>query len=260
MHIRFHPKRKLQFPIMKNPFLNSRSKRCADGFTLTELLVVIMIVLILVVLSLVGMRRMRAMADKAGSMRNLSQLQIANIAYASDHNGNGVPIKQSADGQVTERWFQNPEFIANLIGDVSDASGEQSTDIPTSLLDPKVYRAHKLSHDKIYASYGMNDTNLLRSPNDDSLIRSHNVNRMPNPSRSMAFATATDYRVTYNGRFSWNEEDSKTGDGAIAYRHLDRALVVFFDGHIEEVNEARMKQVDDTKGGRTGPFWDPTAQ
>lgn len=39
-----------------------------------------MIVLILVVLSLVGMRRMRAVEDKAGSIWNLSQLQIANIA------------------------------------------------------------------------------------------------------------------------------------------------------------------------------------
>lgn len=233
--------------------------RIRPGFTLTELLVVILIIAILAALSLFGMRRMRAMADKAGSVRNLSQLQIANMSYATDHNGDFVPLKeQQGNGPVTGRWFLNLEYLANLTGmPPEELERNKSTAIPLEMLDPKVVRARMPLYDRVYTSYGMNDTAVMATT--ENAPRSHNLNQMSEPSRSMAFATATDYRVTYNSRFSWdfeNPKDEKTNNGEIAYRHGDKALVVYFDGHVGEMGKADFEQIDKS-GGKNNAFWRP---
>jgi hypothetical protein len=85
------------------------------------------------------------------------------------------------------------------------------------------------------------------------------MERVGNPSASMAFSTATDYRVTYNSRFKWKEADSKTSDGAMSYRYGGKALVVYYDGHIEVLNQGDIRAID-SRGGRNHPFWKPTAK
>jgi len=234
------------------------SKRC--GFTLTELLVVITLILVLLALSLIGIGRMRNMADKAGSTRNLKQLQIANASYAAEHNGNYVPYLENNDnGQRMGWWYQNQEYLKNLMGEVLNASGNQVKAVPVSMLDPKVVRARKSLHYSMAASYGMNDNGVLGQTGVPNAAPCHNSNRINDPARSMAFATATDVRVNYNSRFKWKEEDSKTSDGAIAYRYGGNALVVYFDGHVGEVSKSAMKAID-AKGGKNNPFWFPRAQ
>jgi prepilin-type N-terminal cleavage/methylation domain-containing protein/prepilin-type processing-associated H-X9-DG protein len=229
------------------------------GFTLTELLVVLLIIAILAALSLFGMKRMRSMADKAGSVRNISQLQIANMSYAADHNGDFVPLKdQQGNGPVTSRWFLNLEYLANLTGmSPAELERKKSTAIPLEMLDPKVVRARMPFYDRVYTSYGMNDTALMATT--ENAPRSHNLNKMSEPSRSMAFATATDYRVTYNSRYSWdfkNPKDEKTSNGEIAYRHGNKALVVYFDGHVGEMDKGDFQEIDKS-GGINNIFWKP---
>ena len=73
----------------------------------------------------------------------------------------------------------------------------------------------------------------------------------------MAFATATDFRVTYNSRFKWNFDnpnDTKTAAGDLAYRHGDKALVVYFDGHVGEMSKGDFQRIDKS-GGKNNPFW-----
>lgn len=247
--------------MQNNAIFRNRSAGIRRGFTLTELLVVIVIIAILATLAFLGTRRVRDMADKATSTRNLSQLQIANMSYASDHNGDFVAIRANDENGNATRWFSDREYLKNLMGDVTNASGLQSTVIPSSFLDPKVYRARKLSYDKIYSSYGMNDTGL-KLGGDPNLNSKHNLNRIPDPSRSMAFATATDYRVNYNSRFKWdfdNPNDAKTGNGELAYRHGDKALVVYFDGHVGEMGKGDFEAIDKA-GKKSHPFWTPTSK
>lgn len=84
------------------------------------------------------------MADKANSVRNLAQLQVANTSYATDHNGNYVNLKdQEGSGSITGRRFIDKEYIASLTGKPAEE-----------------------------------------------------VEKNP--------ATATDYRITYSSRFSWD--------------------------------------------------------
>lgn len=231
------------------------------GFTLTELLVVIIIIAALAALSMTGIQRIRSSADKVAAVRNLSQLQIANATYASDRNGDFVPIFTNDDqGARLGFWYQNQEYLKYLCGEVLDANGNQVKAVPPSLLDPKVYRARKSFYHSMAASFGMCDSGILGQNGVPGAAPCHNHNRIPNPAQSMAFATATDFRITYNSRFNYKEGDSKTSDGAIAYRHNDKALVVYFDGHIGEMNKGDMKEIDTAKGGKNSAFWKPTAQ
>ena len=229
------------------------------GFTLTELLVVILIIAVIAALSLVGIKRVRDMAAKAVSTSNLKQLQVANISYATDHNGYCVPLKdQQGTGPVTGRWFINLEYLAILTGKpVDQLEKNPASAIPLEMLDPKVVRARKPQYDRVFCSYGMNEFGLMGR--DEDSPRSHNLNHISNPERSMVFATATDYRITYNSRFKWdfeNPKDEKTGNGEIAYRHGNKILAVYFDGHVGELGKGDLEAID-KKGGRNNAFWNP---
>lgn len=227
------------------------------GFTLVELLVVITIIIVVAALSVVTITRMRDHALKANSIRNLSQLQIANASYAADHTGSFVPIyAYNAEGVREGNWYQNTDFLSNLAGDLRDASGEPARSAPVSMLDPKVYRAKKGLHYSMAASYGMNDSGIA-GVHGPGLKPSHKLHQIPNPSESMAFATATDFRTTYNSRLKWKGVDGKTSDGALAYRHAGKALVVYFDGHVGEVTQGDIKNIDATQGGKDSSFWNP---
>ncbi len=135
---------------MTLPKSEPSSRRAPHGFTLVELMVVIVIIVVLAALAFLGMRRVRDMADKATSIRNLSQLQVANASYAADHNGNFVAIRANDDKGKTTRWFQNEDYLRGLMGEVLNSSGKQSTTVPIGLLDPKVVRAGKSLNDRLY--------------------------------------------------------------------------------------------------------------
>jgi prepilin-type N-terminal cleavage/methylation domain-containing protein len=59
----------------------------SSGFTLAEMLVVIIIIAILVVLSFPALNLARAGAQRAACMSNLKQLVVASYSWAGDHNG-----------------------------------------------------------------------------------------------------------------------------------------------------------------------------
>ena len=160
---------------MNQPNFKKQNAEILRGFTLTELLVVILIIAILATLALYGTKRVRDMANKATSIRNLSQLQIANMSYAADHDGKCVPIRVNDENGNPTRWFQDVEFLANLTGKPTEALDRNNpTPIPLDMLDPKVVRAKKPLYDRIYTSYGMNDTGLLLGGEPD-LRSGHNI-------------------------------------------------------------------------------------
>jgi prepilin-type N-terminal cleavage/methylation domain-containing protein/prepilin-type processing-associated H-X9-DG protein len=243
--------------IFKNQIAGSR-----PGFTLTELLVVILIIAVLATLGFLGTRRVRDMADKATAIRSLSQLQIANAGYATDHAGKYVPfVVNDENGNREGYWYQVPEFLNYFRGEVYDASGNPSKSVPLSMLDPKVVRAKVDSFYKSMAgSFGLNVTGLPANNGVPLASPAHNMANVTKPELSMAFASATDVRVAYTSRFNWRDVEGKTSDGGIAYRHGKKAIVVYFDGHVGEVSKNDMKEIDSSKGGSKSSFWLPTAK
>ncbi len=247
----------------------SAARRKHTGFTLIELLVVILIIAVLAVLSFLGYSRYRDMADKTRSINNLRQIMMANASYAADHSGRYVPLYATdEEGSRTGFWFQDADFIRQLVGNVTNAAGNPTRQIPVDYLDQKAVRR---GHTHLAMSFGMNDTGLM-ARTGPNVRASQYSQRIANPSGSMAFATATDYRITYNNRIG-GRAFGRTTNGSMAYRHGGQedtneqghtimrggaALVAFYDGSAREMTEADIREIDNTRGGRSSSFWDPT--
>jgi prepilin-type N-terminal cleavage/methylation domain-containing protein/prepilin-type processing-associated H-X9-DG protein len=236
--------------------MKSPTHRPRPGFTLVELLVVITIIAVLAALTVVGFTRMRAAGDRATTVAVLRQLQIANVGYASDHNGQYVPMESyDEDNARGNEWHYSPKFLAYLTGDTTALDNKQTTTMaPASILDPLVVRAKKRAWNWLFASYGYNQQGMpSNKPNSD---KSFKVSQVTNPSRSAAFVTATDWKVVHASRFRWldNPVEGKSTDQKMAYRHGGKAIVVYYDGSSGLVSPEDIRAFD-KKGGANHPFW-----
>jgi prepilin-type N-terminal cleavage/methylation domain-containing protein/prepilin-type processing-associated H-X9-DG protein len=237
-----------------------------DGFTLVELLVVIVIIATLAALSFVGLTRMRASGDTAVSASSLRQLQLANVSYAADHNGRyaSYSTEDEAAGTLV-RWYKCPSFIAYLTGDTTQlAANPTSTEVsvPPALLDPTTVRAKKRMWDKIEGNFGMNHEWMTTQPKDANGIKDKytTTSGVKNPGRTFVFVTATDGAAKYGGRLTWdaaNAVEGKTTDGKMAFRHANKATVVFYDGSVGFVTRGDIKRYDGI-GGKNNVFWNGT--
>jgi prepilin-type N-terminal cleavage/methylation domain-containing protein/prepilin-type processing-associated H-X9-DG protein len=229
------------------------SLRQKSGFTLVELMVVIMIIAALAALALMISGRVRRAGLKATSVNNLKQLQLANSLYATDHNGRYVPaLGPDGDGEMVQHWDRNPDFLVHLRGE-APLSADGRNDVPVNLLDPAAYGAQGPYFDMLRGSYGM-----LERIADDSGAQgtdpSLRLARITFPERTAAFVTATDRLVAYGGRFTWSGAEDEAIGGIIAYRHNDKALVAYYDGHVSEITRGDMEAIDQN-GGEEHPFW-----
>jgi len=226
------------------------------GFTLVELLVVIVIIASLAALSLFGLSRMRAAGDTATAVANIRQLQIANVSYATDHNGRYASYFITDANGNKSYWYKNPSFVAYLTGDQSQLDvASPNTAVPLGLLDPTVVRGKTKNYDLLCASYGMvHDFMTKRSPEDTE--RYATVTEITNPGRSAAFLTTTDLSAKYSGRNLWwsSPVEGKTTNGKVAYRHSDKAIAVYFDGSSGLISRQDINRFDAT-GGVKNVFW-----
>jgi prepilin-type N-terminal cleavage/methylation domain-containing protein len=136
---------------MKRPTHRHKSFS-ATGFTLVELLVVILIIVAIAALSVLGLSKMRGAGDRAATIAVLRQLQMANFGYATDHNGKYVPLSSNDENNNrVNDWHQSSVFLAYLTGDQTNLNNNQTvtSTVPLSILDPVVVRAKKRLYDKL---------------------------------------------------------------------------------------------------------------
>ncbi|WP_411827009.1 type II secretion system protein [Luteolibacter sp. AS25] len=225
--------------------MKTQTTRRVHGFTLVELLVVIAIIATLTGISTTAIFRFRKSADKTTALNNIRQLQIANTAYSSDNNGEYV----AAEGELGEEfaaataaWYENPEFISFLTSEnAQEIEDNESYELPEQFLDPAAVKAKGTGYMELYGSYAYNTQD---ADTDGGNIEGFRTSQVEDPARSMAFISAdggADGIIDY------------AGASDIAYRHNDRAVMVFYDGHGAEMTESAVSNVN---GGATSTFWD----
>ena len=117
----------LEYIIRENPM---RARQ--EAFTLIELLVVVAVIAILMAVLLPAIGMVKDAARSSRCKNNLRQLGLANMGYANDNEGRGVPIFNSAsDGNIDYAktaawWFNNSEFLSFLDQTTTQASQSQS--------------------------------------------------------------------------------------------------------------------------------------
>ncbi len=236
----------------------SSHPRQNQGFTLVELLVVILIIAVLAALSMVGVNRLRASGDRASAMSVMRQLVIANTSYSVDHNGRYMPIAGRTEDNVLLEWYNDPKFRSYLTGDPADIekSASELTTAPVGILDPVVVRAKKRYWDRLYASYGFNSTGLSWPASPTSPPMSYTMSQVENPSRTAFIASGTNYMVSYAGRNLWKSSpvEGKTTNDKMAFRHGNRAIVIYYDGSSGLVSMDDIARFD-ANGGINNPFW-----
>lgn len=249
---------------MKTSHLHRPSICSARAFTLVELLVTVTIIIAIAALSFFGLSRMRKSGDRVVAIRNMSQLQIANVNYASDNNGKYVPCDEWNDeGSGYVKWMDNPKFISFLKSDsgVYQSNGRIDVTLPLSMMDPAVVRAKKFLYNQAQANYAYNKTGMTGAWATPGARPSYLVNQVTDPSRSAVFISATDWNTDHPKRFLWTGAaavEGKTVNGKIAYRHNNKAIVVYYDGHVGEVSQADMRRIDGL-GGAKNIFWKANA-
>lgn len=242
--------------------INPRQSR---GFTLVEILVTITIILILAALTVIGTKRLRESADMVTSTKRIGGLVQANALFAADNGGKYVEAYAfDEESKPKVPWHYNRTFLETLIGDslnIENAVEFEGVDgLPDQVLDPAVVRAKKKDWSRISASYAYNNENVPGGGwGQPGTSRAHTITSVQNPTESFAFITATDWIANYGGRYLWKRRpvEGKTNDSKIAYRHRDKAIAAFYDGHVETLSMKDMQKID-RNYGIDNVFWGGT--
>ncbi len=238
------------------------------GFTLTEILVTITIILVLAGTLFAITRNLKRSGENVVAIGRIQSLAQANAAYAVENSGKYVPVFAFADDRSFKpAWFYNKEFLEPITGNTgfldNPVQYEGNDGYPESVLDPVVVRSKKHYWSRLSASFGYNQENMPGGEwGDANTNRSHTIYSVTSPNRTFQFITATDWTAKYSGRNLWKNApvEGRTTNGKIAFRHKgDKALAVFYDGHVESISQEDIKNFDQ-RGGVNHAFWGGSRQ
>jgi prepilin-type processing-associated H-X9-DG protein len=176
-----------------------------------------------------------------------------------DNNGRFVATyTKNEKGKTGGLWDRNSLFLDEYAGTDTLGSGKsQESRVSPSLLDPNAYRAKQSGYDTLKGSYGM-VAKLDYTSSGNNADSSYAMAELAEPHRTASFVTALNWLVQYGGRFYWKGEEGKVNAPAPAYRHNNKMLVAYYDGHVGELSIADVKDID-KKGGKNHPFWNGTS-
>ncbi len=198
-----------------------RQRTSAHGFSLIELLTVIAVIAVLAAILLPMVYRAQAWSEQSKCMSGLRQMQLANMQYATDHDGRFVPVftkrnKPSKSGSDKLFWHNNRDFVT-LLGCPED----KAASVPLDLRCP-VEGVQQ-------TGWGFNSTGL-DEPENAGEKRDIAQHELLHPSESMAIIDALDFHVFRSKADAYYGVETKISN-ATAYRHNGKACLVYWDGH-----------------------------
>ncbi len=193
------------------------------GFSLIELLSVIVVVAILTAIIIPTVQNMRADASLSKSVSNLRSLQIANTLYSNEHSGGYVPLASWSEEGEAVFWHSDPEFRAYF-------SLKPGRIWPEGLVAPGAEITHSKDGDlRIDRAYGYNSTNMRGRWGEAGQGLQMYAADIIAPDEKLAFADALDWIIDRDSADLYRGEEVYTKH-ATAYRYNGRAAVVHYDG------------------------------
>ncbi len=236
--------------------LKGKSKK---AFTLIELLVVISIIALLMAILIPVLNKGKELARSIQCKSILKGLFTAHYSYFLENNQlvpktSGRYIGEDFDRDY-DPWFTNNAFRANLkLKPVSEeykncrlstALQPYKASYPLNKICPGAKYALKHPDEKLYPldrSYGMNaDTYNVKTTNAFRDLLNETGNWF-------FIADAMDYwfnywqcdKYTEYGEI-WDGYPNPKTNGSVAFRHVGKANMIYFDGHLERLTAKEVK-------------------
>ncbi len=196
-----------------------------SGLTLPELLVALVL---LAALALLGVTQIRASAQRARQInctQNLRQISAILHSYAAERNGK---LKFFLDGAGHMMWYDELRLHAQL----GDIAAKKLFGCP----------AVEWSDNMAWRCYGMRLTNLTPPPTPDvgriersstSGYYTYRLSQIAEPARFLVMADSGSLAGPQTFRLASRK---LYAGGGVTLRHLQRANVLFLDGHVESLS------------------------
>lgn len=235
-----------------HPRMNAGSRRCPAGFSLTEILVVILVIAILAAIMFPLVRSMRDKARGASCTQNLRQIGIGLHSYISENSGrfpNGKAhvswLKDDEQNSLGLSWY---DAAAQNLGreNYSKKFNDPGADpLPDIFGCPA---GHGKPYHPAWPYTGDYAGNLYLGQENHKVLT---MSAVKNPS-STPYVQDTVKQNNF-GVGIYGSGFSKTSDFAFAARHGGKGNILWVDGHVSSLTYPEyMKFANESKHG--GPY------
>lgn len=209
----------------------------AAGFTLVELLVVMAILGLLAGLLLPALARSKSSAQRIRCVANLHQLGLAGQMYWDDHNGATFRYRRGATSDGDLYWFgwlergaEGERRFDRDQGALQRYLGGGGVELCPSL----AYHLARFKLKAVGAAYGYGYNLHLSSPTTEPPLR---MTTLRNPAKTVLLADAAQVNTFQPPASPDNPMLEEfyyvnTSERTAHFRHLEQALGVFCDGHV----------------------------
>jgi len=248
----------------------------SQGFSLVELLVVMVIVSLLSTLVFGGAREVRRASSLAVSANNIRQLTAGGILYLADHDMTFWKYRENVPGRGVRWWFgfEPQESLSAPEGQrwFDPDGGTLQGYVPINLIpDPSFALTGKAFKPKYQFGYLGAGYNVLLAASDANTMRAwmgvaqpRRLTQLKNPERVVVFATSAQVNDFQGGASRDNpmiEEFYGIDDRerTVHFRHNGKAMVGFANGAVGflEPDESTLdRRAPDAWIGRFAPVGD----
>lgn len=230
-------------------------QRKSHGFTLTEMLIVIVIIAILAALLFPLSKRIRENAKSANCMQNLRQIGIGLNAYITDKNGrfpNGSAHVSWPVNGVNKglSWYDAASLLMGRTRYRDRMFNDpEAEDLPDCFGCPS---GHGSAHHPAWPYTGDYAANILLG-NDASSLNPLTISVVKNPS-STPYVQDTVNQNNF-GPNIFSPGFNRESDFAFAARHNGRGNILWVDGHVSSLTyDEYMNKANDPKHGNRQNF------